>query len=366
MSSITVRGARLHNLKNVSLSIPKNKLVVFTGVSGSGKSTMAFDIAAQGGPAPVHGVAGDGDLRRSKPAVDSISGLSPSISVDQGLTNRSPRSTVGTATEVFTYLRVLFARVGHRPCPRCGRRCRRPRTRAVAKGCGTTRRTELPGLDEAADPGAGGLSGAAPEPGEVRVPCPHCGARLPEMGMAMFSFNKPDGACPTCTGLGTIYAPTWPACWTKTRASSTARWPAGMPPTDHVPRRDAAQRRAPLRLRVRPGAAHPRPGPDPARPAALRRGGPAVPAALPRRGAARHRRQRPLRGHRHHPAAPPRRARQRRRVPGEDRALPDPADLPGLRRRAPAARSARGDRVRAPAGGECERPDSPARGASEQ
>ncbi len=120
MSSITIRGARLHNLKNVSLSIPKNKLVVFTGLSGSGKSTMAFDTLHREGQRQYMESLGMVTYA-SKPAVDSISGLSPSISVGQGLSNRSPRSTVGTATEVFTYLRVLFARVGHRPCPQCGR-----------------------------------------------------------------------------------------------------------------------------------------------------------------------------------------------------------------------------------------------------
>src|SRR5512139_4244052 len=116
---ITINNARLHNLKNVSLSIPKNRLVVFTGVSGSGKSTLAFDTLHQEGQRQYLESLGMVTYG-SKPAVDSITGLSPSISVDQGLSNRSPRSTVGTATEVFTYLRVLFARVGHPPCPRCG------------------------------------------------------------------------------------------------------------------------------------------------------------------------------------------------------------------------------------------------------
>jgi len=119
MSEITIRGARLHNLKNVTLTIPKNKLVVFTGVSGSGKSTLAFDTLHMEGQRQYLESLGMVTYG-SKPAVDSITGLSPSISVDQGITNRSPRSTVGTATEVFTYLRVLYARVGHRPCPRCG------------------------------------------------------------------------------------------------------------------------------------------------------------------------------------------------------------------------------------------------------
>ena len=114
---ITVKGARLHNLKNVTLSIPKNKLVVFTGLSGSGKSTLAFDTIHKEGQRQYLESLGLVTWALTKPQVDSISGLSPSISVDQNLTNRSPRSTVGTVTEVFTYLRVLFARLGHRPCP---------------------------------------------------------------------------------------------------------------------------------------------------------------------------------------------------------------------------------------------------------
>ena len=196
MSSITVRGARLHNLKNVSLSIPKNKLVVFTGVSGSGKSTLAFDTLHKEGQRQYMESLGMVTYV-SKPPIDSISGLSPSISVDQGLSNRSPRSTVGTATDVFTYLRVLLARVGHRPCPHCGSDVP-PAHEGAPEGLWDDEADELPGLDEAAPEVAEGGGSVA---------CPHCGARLPEMGMAMFSFNKPAGACPTCTGLGTVYAP---------------------------------------------------------------------------------------------------------------------------------------------------------------
>ena len=208
MPEIIIRGARLHNLKNISLSIPKNKLVVFTGVSGSGKSTLAFDTLHREGQRQYMESLGMVTYA-SKPPFESISGLSPSISVDQGLTNRSPRSTVGTATEVFTYLRVLYARVGHRPCPRCGG--------DVPPVCGGAAGDDE-GLWEDEAAGFGALVAATEadhaktrrrEEGEAQgfVSCPHCGARLPEMGMAMFSFNKPDGACPTCTGLGTIYAP---------------------------------------------------------------------------------------------------------------------------------------------------------------
>src|SRR5574339_378064 len=117
---ITIRNARLHNLKNVNLEIPKNQLVVITGLSGSGKSTLAFDILYKESLRQLFESLGMVTSGLSKPPVDSIVGLSPSISVDQHLTNHSPRSTVGTATEVFTYLRVLYARLGHRPCPRCG------------------------------------------------------------------------------------------------------------------------------------------------------------------------------------------------------------------------------------------------------
>ncbi len=195
MSTITIRGARLRNLKNVSLSIPKNRLVIFTGVSGSGKSTMAFDtLHAEGQRQYIESLGLVSHV--SKPPFDSIAGLSPSISVDQGLTNRSPRSTVGTATEVFTYLRVLFARVGHRPCPRCGADV--PPPREVSEGSWDDESDDAPALID------GGEEAAA------TVPCPNCGARLPEMGMAMFSFNKPDGACPACTGLGSIYMPNFP------------------------------------------------------------------------------------------------------------------------------------------------------------
>ena len=117
---ITIRGARLHNLQNVALAIPKNRLVVFTGLSGSGKSTLVFDTLHKEGQRQYMESLGLVTYAADKSEVDAIEGLSPSISVDQRLSNRSPRSTVGTTTEVFTYLRVLYARLGHRPCPACG------------------------------------------------------------------------------------------------------------------------------------------------------------------------------------------------------------------------------------------------------
>lgn len=122
---ISVRGANQHNLKNVDLKIPKNKLVVFTGVSGSGKSSMAFDtIYAEGQRRYVESLSSYARQFlgiMNKPDVESIEGLSPSISIDQKTTSHNPRSTVGTITEIYDYLRLLFARVGHPHCPKCGR-----------------------------------------------------------------------------------------------------------------------------------------------------------------------------------------------------------------------------------------------------
>src|SRR5512133_2621636 len=122
---ISVRGAREHNLKSVDLDIPKKKLVVFTGVSGSGKSSLAFDtIYAEGQRRYVESLSSYARQflgQMEKPDVDFIEGLSPAISIDQKSTSRNPRSTVGTITEVYDYLRVLFARVGHPHCPKCGR-----------------------------------------------------------------------------------------------------------------------------------------------------------------------------------------------------------------------------------------------------
>src|SRR5689334_6945989 len=184
---ITIRGARLHNLKNVTLTIPKDQLVVLTGVSGSGKSTLGFDILNKEGQRQYLESLGLVPFGLAKPPVDVITGLSPSISVNQHLTNRSPRSTVGTVTDVYTYLRVLFARLGHRPCPNC-------------------RKDVPPSFDSSAAEWESEASAdddtSAPE---ETFPCPHCGAPIPEISMANFSFNKPAGACPTCTGLGTVH-----------------------------------------------------------------------------------------------------------------------------------------------------------------
>lgn len=122
---LRVRGARAHNLKNIDIDIPRNKLVVITGLSGSGKSSLAFDtIYAEGQRRYVESLSAYARQflgQMDKPDVDSIEGLSPAISIDQKTTNRNPRSTVGTATEISDYLRLLFARIGHPHCPKCGR-----------------------------------------------------------------------------------------------------------------------------------------------------------------------------------------------------------------------------------------------------
>src|SRR5450756_1034856 len=126
---ITIRGAREHNLKNVTLSIPRDKLVVFTGLSGSGKSSLAFDtIYAEGQRRYVESLSAYARQflgQMEKPDVDTSEGLSPAISIDQKGTSKNPRSTVGTVTEVYDYLRLLYARIGIPHCPVCGREVRR-------------------------------------------------------------------------------------------------------------------------------------------------------------------------------------------------------------------------------------------------
>ncbi len=125
LDSIIVKGAREHNLKNIDVVIPRDKLVVITGVSGSGKSSLAFDtIYAEGQRRYVESLSAYARQflgRMEKPEVDYIEGLSPAISIDQKGPSRNPRSTVGTVTETYDYLRLLFARVGHPHCPKCGR-----------------------------------------------------------------------------------------------------------------------------------------------------------------------------------------------------------------------------------------------------
>jgi excinuclease ABC subunit A len=122
---IKVRGAKEHNLQDVSIDIPKNKIVIFTGVSGSGKSSLAMDtIYAEGQRRYVESLSSYarqflGVMK--KPEVESIDGLSPAIAIDQKTVSHNPRSTVGTVTEIYDYLRLLFARIGHPHCPKFNR-----------------------------------------------------------------------------------------------------------------------------------------------------------------------------------------------------------------------------------------------------
>src|SRR5881398_3998467 len=124
-NSIVIRGAREHNLHSVNLELPRNALIVFTGVSGSGKSSLAFDtLYAEGQRRYVESLSSYarqflGELQ--KPDVDYLAGLSPSISIQQKAAGRNPRSTVGTITEIYAYLRILYARIGQGHCPQCGR-----------------------------------------------------------------------------------------------------------------------------------------------------------------------------------------------------------------------------------------------------
>ena len=282
---IEIKGAREHNLKNVSLKIPRDRMTVITGLSGSGKSSLAFDtIYAEGQRRYVESLSSYARQflgQMDKPDVDSIEGLSPAISIDQKTTGRNPRSTVGTVTEIQDYLRLLWARVGVPHCPNCGREirkqsideivdviCRKPEGTRMqilsplvrgrkgehrdllenARKSGYVRARidgklydleDTPELDKkkrhtieivvdrlilrdnrefrqrltddieaAAAKGAGLVIADWMDQGEtlfsMNYACPDCGISIEELSPRMFSFNSPYGACPTCSGLGTL------------------------------------------------------------------------------------------------------------------------------------------------------------------
>ncbi|GAB2556751.1 excinuclease ABC subunit UvrA [Gracilibacillus alcaliphilus] len=169
-----VKGARENNLKSLSVSIPKNKLIVFTGPSGSGKSTLAMDTLFN--ECQRQYLESMGMQGINKPKVDSISGLSPAISINQQITNRNPRSTVGTMTDMYTSLRMIFEKLGIRQCPQC---------------------------QQTIDPVA--YSGEVEKEADSfteYIFCPHCQERMEKLTRTHFSYNKTEGACPTCKGLG--------------------------------------------------------------------------------------------------------------------------------------------------------------------
>ncbi|MEM7482630.1 MAG: excinuclease ABC subunit UvrA [Acidobacteriota bacterium] len=284
MDLIRIRGAREHNLQNISLDIPRNQLVVVTGVSGSGKSSLAFDtLFAEGQRRYVESLSAYARQflqQMEKPDVDAIEGLSPAISIEQKSVSKNPRSTVGTVTEIHDYLRLLYASVGVPHCPSCGKVIR-PQTvqqmvdrvmsldegtrmvvyapyvrgkkgeykkqlaqmaregfvRARVDGEIVDLSGEPPALDKqkkhiidivvdrlVIKPGiekrladsvetalkvADGLlviapQGAAEETLSQSWSCSDCGTGLTEITPRLFSFNSPYGACPTCSGLGSI------------------------------------------------------------------------------------------------------------------------------------------------------------------
>src|SRR2546427_7638421 len=135
--TIIVRGARVHNLKNIDFEIPHNSLTVVTGVSGSGKSSLAFDtIYAEGQRRNVESLSAYARQfldQMERPEVDSIEGLSPSIAIEQNTTTRSPRSTVGTITEIYAYLRVVYTSIGTPHCPNCGKPITRQSTEQIVQ-----------------------------------------------------------------------------------------------------------------------------------------------------------------------------------------------------------------------------------------
>src|SRR6478609_6955605 len=249
---LVVHGAREHNLKDITVRLPRNALICVTGLSGSGKSSLAFDtIYAEGQRRYVESLSAYARQflqMMEKPDVDSIDGLSPAISIDQKTTSRNPRSTVGTVTEIYDYLRLLYARVGRPHCPVCGRPISGQSIDSIVEqilvlpeGSRFTvnapvvrdRKGEFRDLfEELRNEGfsrikVDGEQHTLDEPpaldkkfkhtievvvdrvdtGEATTysqnfACPEHGVSLPELQPRIFSFNSPHGACPRCTGLG--------------------------------------------------------------------------------------------------------------------------------------------------------------------
>ena len=169
---LVVRGAREHNLRDVSLDLPRDRLIVFTGLSGSGKSSLAFDtIYAEGQRRYVESLSAYARQflgQMDKPDVDFIEGLSPAISIDQKSASRNPRSTVGTITEVYDYLRLLYARIGHPHCPNCGRPvARQTPQQIVDRVLELARGHQVPGAGPGGAGPQGGVQHPARRPGQA-------------------------------------------------------------------------------------------------------------------------------------------------------------------------------------------------------
>lgn len=282
-NKIIIKGAKVHNLKNINVEIPKNKFVVITGVSGSGKSSLAFDtIYAEGQRRYAESLSSYARQflgMMDKPDVDQIVGLSPTIAIDQRTVITNPRSTVGTVTEIYDYLRLLFTKIGRVHCPKCGQEifeisfervaeqiaqtfpqtqiiilaplyfnknefkyilekiqkigCKEIRfdglfkslleakfltfdenkkheVEAVVDKLKTTEKTRLTkAIETAFELGKGLLLAYEPNSKKHRswsqfFGCPKCNINLPKIELGSFSFNSPYGACPECTGLGTV------------------------------------------------------------------------------------------------------------------------------------------------------------------
>lgn len=173
---IRITGAREGNLKNLSLDIPKNKLVVFTGLSGSGKSTLLIDVLFTECQRLYLEAMGMQGIR--KPEVERIDGASPAVLIPQSQNSYSsnPRSTVGTVSDLYTDLRMLYEKLGVRGCPECGRTFSSADALEETKGSG--------------------------DDFVVWQYCPHCGKKLDKLTRSHFSFNTAIGACPVCQGLG--------------------------------------------------------------------------------------------------------------------------------------------------------------------
>lgn len=182
---ISIRGARENNLKNISLEIPRNKITAVVGVSGSGKSSLMIDILQKESMRQLFDTMGSPNQVK-KPLVDSIEGLSPVIYIDQHITNRNPRSTVGTATDLLRYIRLLYAQAGVRECGYCQNKIP-PSISEYGN--------DLDCSDDVNDPSE-----------ILRDKCPACGQEIRRFRMSDFSYNNPGGACPKCHGIGQIYS----------------------------------------------------------------------------------------------------------------------------------------------------------------